>query len=140
MKKQRSTDYPIGKGRPPLESRWKRGESGNPKGRPGRTESLEELLQKVLHRRKATVLKGGKAVKLSLSQALIDTYVDAALKGNWKIAEFLLKTYYENRTEISRRRSERMTPGQLQKAMEAYKDSLETRPPSMRKTMEHRVK
>jgi hypothetical protein len=32
--KRRSGDNEIGKGRPPLETRWKPGQSGNPRGRP----------------------------------------------------------------------------------------------------------
>lgn len=33
-----SADYTVGYGRPPLASRWRKGVSGNPKGRPKRTE------------------------------------------------------------------------------------------------------
>jgi len=140
MKKQQVPDNPIGKGRPPSATRWKKGESGNLRGRPRRIASLEKLLQKVLHQRKATIGEGENATRVSLSQVLIDKYVDAALKGNGKMAEFILKTYYENRAEVNRIRSERMTPAQLQKRMEVYKESLETRPYSMRKTIERRTK
>jgi hypothetical protein len=135
MKKQKAADDQVGKGSPPAATRWKKGDSGNPNGRPIRVDTLESLLQKVFHRRKATVLKGGKPVRVSLSQALIDKYVDAALKGNWKIAEFLLKVYYENRAQVNRTRSERLTPRMLQKRMEVYKESLETRPDIQKKSV-----
>ena len=44
-------DYPVGYGKPPAESRFQKGQSGNPGGRPRGTKKLVTLLGEVLSQR-----------------------------------------------------------------------------------------
>jgi Family of unknown function (DUF5681) len=44
-------DYPIGYGKPPVETRFQKGQSGNPGGRRRGTKSLPALLSEALSRR-----------------------------------------------------------------------------------------
>jgi hypothetical protein len=44
-------DYAVGYGRPPLETRFQKGQSGNPEGRPRSTKKLVTLLAEVLSQR-----------------------------------------------------------------------------------------
>ncbi len=55
------SDYEIGKGRPPKASRWKKGQSGNPKGRVQRPPGEAELIER-LFRRSFAVIEGGEKV------------------------------------------------------------------------------
>jgi Family of unknown function (DUF5681) len=68
----------VGPGRPPLATRFRKGESGNPKGRPkGRKQPPASAFEIVLDRR-LTVTQNGKPRELTLEEALqLRTYRDA---------------------------------------------------------------
>jgi Family of unknown function (DUF5681) len=46
--RRQAGSYKVGKGRPPSATRWKPGQSGNPKGRPRDSKNLEALLTEAL--------------------------------------------------------------------------------------------
>lgn len=46
--KNANDDYEIGYGRPPEHSRWKKGQSGNSRGRPKGSRSLDSFVSKLL--------------------------------------------------------------------------------------------
>ena len=76
-------NYAVGRGKPPQHSRFKKGQSGNPAGRPKRTRSLlhdleAELLAEV------TVKENGKAVRLTKGQVLIKSMFAKAIGGDAK--------------------------------------------------------
>jgi hypothetical protein len=80
--------YAIGHGRPPRHSRYKPGQSGNPKGRPkGRrnlkTELEEELTEKVV------VREGEKRTKVTKRRAVIKGQFAKAMKGDTKAASWV---------------------------------------------------
>lgn len=53
-------DYPVGRGRPPLHSRFKPGQSGNPKGRKRRRSGEAEIIAKVRDEPIEIILNGRK--------------------------------------------------------------------------------
>jgi len=61
----RETDYEVGYKKPPKETRFKKGQSGNPRGRPSATENLRMLLGKVLDET-ITLTENGRHRKISL--------------------------------------------------------------------------
>lgn len=68
-------DYEVGKGKPPKETRWKKGQSGNPKGRPpakrdARTMSMSQLLLEMANE-KMTIVKNGKQVSLTKKEVIL---------------------------------------------------------------------
>jgi len=70
-------DYPVGKGRPPVQTRWKVGQSGNPKGRPkGHRNIRSELLE--IASQKIAVRDGDKERRVSLLAA---NFLAHAIKG-----------------------------------------------------------
>jgi hypothetical protein len=73
----------IGKGR-----RWKKGESGNPKGRPKKIPDLHKALALVLG-------EEGKKDLNALEMILLSTRQEA-LKGNIRAAEMLLRYAFPN--------------------------------------------
>ena len=82
MTKHHSTkDYEVGYGRPPIHTRFKPGQSGNPAGRPKgaqnfATEIAAELKEAIL------VKEGGVTKRLSKRRAMIKRQAERALQGD----------------------------------------------------------
>ena len=74
-------DYEVGYRKPPPMSRFKPGQSGNPKGRPKRHPTSQETFQKVLSMPVA-VSEGGRKRKISTQEALFLKMRRAALEGD----------------------------------------------------------
>lgn len=73
------SEYEVGYGKPPKESRWKPGQSGNPKGRPRKTTILDDLIREELDRM-VEVREQGTTKKITKREALAKSLVNAALK------------------------------------------------------------
>jgi hypothetical protein len=56
-------DYEVGHGRPPKKSRWKKGQSGNPKRRRRTAPQPDAEMIERLFRRSSDVVEGGKTVR-----------------------------------------------------------------------------
>ena len=83
-------DYAVGYGRPPQHTRFKPGQSGNPKGRPKGTINLKTDLMEELSER-ISVSEGGKPKKLSKQRALLKSLVAKAItKSDARAANILL--------------------------------------------------
>jgi hypothetical protein len=72
--------YEVGFGKPPERSRFKKGRSGNPKGRPRKKPDLYSELTKVL-REKITITIDGQQEKVTVQHALLRRLRDQALRG-----------------------------------------------------------
>lgn len=76
-------DYVVGYGRPPHESRFKPGRSGNPKGRPPGSPAFKALLQRELDER-ISVKDQGRRRKLSKRGVIVKRLVGEAMAGSTK--------------------------------------------------------
>jgi Family of unknown function (DUF5681) len=76
--------YEVGYGRPPVASRFKKGQSGNPNGRPRmRAKAVGELVLAALDN-PVTVSIGGREKTIVTAEALLINQVNRAIKGEPK--------------------------------------------------------
>jgi len=80
----------VGPGNPPLHSRFKPGQSGNPAGRPPKERSLVRLIEKELDV-EVTVTENGAPQRLSKREALAKRTVNSALTGDAKALQTLVR-------------------------------------------------
>src|SRR3954471_18987975 len=83
MPQRRSGDYEVGFRKPPNRSRFKPGQSGNPRGRPKGRKGLSALLQAELQT-PIKVTEDGKAKRMTKEQAIVKRFVNELLKGDSK--------------------------------------------------------
>ncbi len=82
-------DYEVGHGRPPRANTFKKGKSGNPKGRPKGHRNLKTDLLEVLNDR-VTVVEHGSKRRLTKQQALLKRTMNDALQGDAKARALIL--------------------------------------------------
>ena len=81
--------YRVGKGKPPTEHQWKKGQpSPNPKGRP-KGSSKETKLQKLLKRKVWVTGPDGRAVRRTLQEVIDHKLVQTAANGDLKAIKFI---------------------------------------------------
>jgi len=80
--------YRVGYGRPPLATRFKPNQSGNPKGRPRRPLSLRAVVDKVLEE-KVEIREGERVLRMSNRHALARAAFRRALNGDPKLLRAL---------------------------------------------------
>ena len=81
--------YDIGYGQPPMRTRFKKGASGNPRGRPKGAHNLATDLQAELDE-KISVREGGRQRRLSKQRVLLKALMAKAVQGDVKAAAALL--------------------------------------------------
>lgn len=112
-------EYEIGYGKPPLGTRFQRGRSGNPRGRPRRPRSFDDEFWKMLGQ-PVTVAEGGRKKRVTTLDAALMRMREKALKGDPRTLDLLLR--YSARASIGERpgdRSEIETVGDRE-LIEAY--------------------
>jgi replication-associated recombination protein RarA len=82
--------YDIGYRRPPPSGQFKKGASGNPKGRPKGSKNFVTLLEKELAQ-KIVVNENGKKKSITRLQAMVKRMVAGALQGDQKSLLTLLE-------------------------------------------------
>jgi hypothetical protein len=88
----------VGYGRPPSHTRFKAGQSGNPKGRPKNRKNIATLLLEVLDE-KLPIREGDKTKTVSKAEAMIRATVIKALKGDAKSFQMLMELLEKIRQE-----------------------------------------
>ena len=76
-----SADYEVGYGKPPAASRFRQGQSGNPRGRPRKRPNISTVLQDILHQ-PVVVTLNGKRRKVSSETAILLRLREKALSGD----------------------------------------------------------
>jgi Family of unknown function (DUF5681) len=88
-------DYAVGKGRPPLHTRFKPGNRANPAGRPRGARNLKTLLLAALDRREVVVGEDGKRRSLSKTEQGVSRLADRFAKGDPNATRIVLEMLRE---------------------------------------------
>ena len=86
----RDGEEEVGYKKPPMRTRFKKGQSGNPAGRPRNSKNLDTLMLQELDR-KIQIKVGPVERRISKREAIARRIVDGALKGNPRQLEFLFR-------------------------------------------------
>jgi Family of unknown function (DUF5681) len=86
---KRRSNYSIGYCRPPVSTRFKPGQSGNPNGRPKGRKNLVALLKDALDKR-IPIREGDTIRKVATAEAIILALMSKALKGDSKACAMLI--------------------------------------------------
>lgn len=84
--------YKVGYKSPPLHTRFRAGQSGNPRGRPKKAESLNTIVRKTLGGKVAVRTANG-TKKISRIEAVLQKTLELAMKGNPRAQAELIKLW-----------------------------------------------
>jgi Family of unknown function (DUF5681) len=87
--KARPATYAIGKGRPPQHTRWKPGQSGNPKGRPKGSRPVGAILQDIVQQR-VPVTENGKTRWIPALEVMLRRLANDAMRSDQRAIKLLL--------------------------------------------------
>jgi hypothetical protein len=84
-----SPDYEIGFGKPPKDTQFKKGQSGNPQGRPKGSFNLRTLIKRAVNE-KIIINENGQQKKVSKGEAAVKQLANGAAKGDLRHIRTLL--------------------------------------------------
>jgi hypothetical protein len=82
-------DYEVGYRKPPKHTRFKSGQSGNPRGRPKGTKNLKTDLMEELGE-KVVIREGDQSRQVSKQRAVVKSLVTRTLKGDTRAGSLLM--------------------------------------------------
>jgi hypothetical protein len=89
MSDDQEPPYKVGYRNPPTATQFKKGRSGNPKGRPKRPKSFVSLLAEALDER-VWINEGGRRKSISKRQALAKQFANKGAAGDIRAAKLLM--------------------------------------------------
>jgi hypothetical protein len=89
MPRDKDGDYEVGYGKPPRDGQFKRGQSGNPKGRPTGKKSLSTVLSDAVNEGVLAVVGNGRHKKITKLEATVTQLVNKAASGDPKATQTL---------------------------------------------------
>jgi uncharacterized protein DUF5681 len=84
--------YKVGYKKPPARSRFKKGRSGNPRGRPKKTPTLGTEIAEAL-REKVTVTENGRRMRISRRELIVKQLLNKASTGDLPSIQLLLRLH-----------------------------------------------
>jgi len=117
MSSDEKRDYEVGYGKPPRHSRFAKGQSGNPQGRPGGAKNFSTLLTEALNELVA-IAENGARQRISRCQVIIRQLVKRAEKGDLRAAKLVLDFQQQNERRIEPEVSESWCDAEDRKTIE----------------------
>ena len=84
-----SKDHEVGYGKPPKKNQFKKGQSGNPKGRPKKSRNRSTLMEEELNQQ-IKVKEGNKTITMSKSEAVVKQLINKGIKGDLRAVKIVL--------------------------------------------------
>lgn len=91
--------YEVGYRKPPKHTQFKKGQSGNPSGKPKKILSEDEIVLRELNAR-VPITEGGKQKRMAKMEIVLKRQVNLAMQGDPKAVRFVMENY---RTAIKNR-------------------------------------
>ena len=88
--------YPVGRGKPPQKTQFKKGQSGNPKGRPKGSKNFKSTINTELNR-KVAVNEEGRRKRITKREAIAKQLVNKAAAGDPKAIPVLMREVFRKR-------------------------------------------
>ena len=95
MPPEKTGDYEVGYGKPPRHTRFAKGQSGNPRGRPRGAKNFTTLLEEALNE-PVTVTENGGRRKVSKRQAIVTQLVNRSATADFRAIKILFEIVREN--------------------------------------------
>lgn len=92
-----NAEYEVGFKKPPAHSRWKPGQSGNPRGRPKRKRDFDTLIDDELGQT-LRINENGQSRTLTKREIIIKGLVNDAMKGDPKARRMILPILMQQQT------------------------------------------
>jgi hypothetical protein len=89
MPPKETGDYEVGYGKPPLHTRFQKGKSGNPKGRPRGKKNMSTLLSTALNA-SIVVVANGRRKKITKREAIVTQLVNKSAAADLKATQIVL--------------------------------------------------
>lgn len=93
-----SEPYEIGYAKPPKKNQWQKGQSGNPKGKAKGVVGVNTMVRRNMEK-KITVRSGGRAIKMTVVEALLQRIMELASKGDLRAIMQCLQLYRNARPD-----------------------------------------
>jgi hypothetical protein len=87
---ERDSDYRVGYAKPPMHSQFRKGRSGNPKGRPRASRALTGIWLSVWNE-KVTVTENGQRRRITKQEAAIKQLANKAAGGDKRAIEAMIR-------------------------------------------------
>ena len=101
---------PVGPGRPPVESRFRKGQSGNPKGRPKKAKPQAASAFDIVIDRTLTVTQGGMPRAVTVEEALQHRTYQDAIAGSRSARREVLKMIAKREQYLAAQQARSATP------------------------------
>ena len=101
----KQVNYEVGYARPPVQSRFKKGRTGNPKGRPRGSKKLLTMLHEGIEQ-KVSIQENGRRRKITKREAMLTQAINKATSGDLKSLQYLLPLILEADALAQARRAE----------------------------------
>jgi hypothetical protein len=95
-------EYPVGYKKPPLHTRFQKGRSGNPSGRPRGLRSVEDLAGKIALE-KVSVKENGRRRKMPKVEVMLRRIFNKAMEGDIRCANRIIDWVRQRQTDASER-------------------------------------
>ena len=119
----KKTDYEVGNGKPPQHTRFRKGRSGNPAGRPKAARNFATDLEAILNER-IEITENGKPKSVSSQMAALKRLRAEALKGNARSLDRLLALAAAHSAEQEAQSEERSLSASEEEILDRYTQDI----------------
>lgn len=85
----KKADYKIGRGRPPEEYKWRKGQSGNLRGRPRKKQDKKAIIEQMMSER-IVIREDGEEHQVTKYDALFRSHLAKGIKGDARSAKLVM--------------------------------------------------